>query len=111
MGDFPNKATQFSRENQPPYESRCKPKIHAKTILEKFLSIEKDMVNPLTGLEDKLSIAELMHLKQIANAVQGDISAYKEIIDRLEGKSKASLELGGSVEQTVTKITIKKRGE
>ena len=109
MGEFPNKATQFSKTYQPPNEAKKGTKIHAKTILAKFLSIEKDMINPLTGQEDKLSIAEIMHLKQIANAIQGDLSAYKEIIDRLEGKSKASLELGGSVEQTVTRITVKKR--
>jgi len=111
MGEFPNKATQFSKTYQPPNESKKVSKIHTKTILERFLSIEKDMVNPLTGLEDKLSIAELMHLKQIANAVQGDISAYKEIIDRLEGKAKTSLDIVGSIEQKVTQIRVKKRDE
>ena len=84
----PPKEHRFSSTNQPPNESKRVPKLHSKTILERFLSIEKDMTNPLTGLEDKLSIAEIMHLKQIANAVQGDLSAYKEIIDRLEGKTK-----------------------
>lgn len=92
MGEFPNKATQFSKTNQPPNESKKVSKIHSKTILERFLSIEKDMVNPLTGLEDKISIAELMHLKQIANAVQGDLGSYKEIIDRLEGKTTTKIE-------------------
>jgi len=92
MGEFPNKATQFSKTNQPPNEAKRVSKIHSKTILERFLSIEKDMVNPLTGLEDKISIAELMHLKQIANAVQGDLGSYKEIIDRLEGKTTTKIE-------------------
>ena len=90
MGEFPNKATQFSKDRQPSNESKRVPKsIKSSDILNRFLSIEKDMTNPLTGLEDKLSIAEIMHLKQIANAVQGDLSAYKEIIDRLEGKAKS----------------------
>ena len=109
MGEFPNKDTQFSSNRQP--ENRGKRDITAKTILNKFLSIEKDMVNPLTGLEDKLTIAELMHLKQIANAVQGDISAYKEIIDRLEGKAKQNMDLTAQIEQKVTQIRVKKRDE
>jgi hypothetical protein len=93
MGEFPNRATQFSKTSQPPPENKRVPKsLKSIDILNKFLAVEKDMVNPLTGLEDKLTIAELMHLKQIANAVQGDISAYKEIIDRLEGKAKQNVE-------------------
>jgi len=87
MGEFPNKATQFSKTNQPPNESKRVSKIHAKTILDRFLSIEKNMQNPLNGELENMSIAELMHLKQIANAMQGDLAAYKEIIDRFEGKT------------------------
>jgi hypothetical protein len=112
MGEFPNKASQFSKTNQPPPENKSKPKsLKSVDILNKFLSVEKDMVNPLTGLEGKLSIAELMHLKQIANAVQGDISAYKEIIDRLEGKAKQNVDLNAQIEQKTTVIRVKKRDE
>ena len=107
MGEFPNKATQFSSERQP--EHRTKRDISSKTILNRFLSIEKDMINPLNGLEEKLSMAEIMHLKQLANAIQGDLGSYKEIIDRLEGKSKQLIDLDANVEQTVTRITVKKR--
>jgi len=109
MGEFPNKATQFSSGRQP--ENRGRRDISSKTILNRFLSIEKDMINPLNGLEEKLTMAEIMHLKQLANAIQGDLASYKEIIDRLEGKSKQLIDIDANVEQTVTRITVKKRGE
>ena len=109
MGEFPNKSTQFSKERQP--ENRGKRDITAKTILNRFLSIEKNMQNPLNGELENMSIAELMHLKQIANAMQGDLAAYKEIIDRFEGKTKQSIELDANIEQNITRITVKKRDE
>ena len=109
MGEFPNKSTQFSKDRQP--ENRGKRDISSKTILTRFLSIEKDMINPLNGLEEKLTMAEIMHLKQLANAIQGDLASYKEIIDRLEGKTKQSIELDANVEQNITRITVKKRDE
>lgn len=109
MGEFPNKSTQFSKDRQP--ENRVKRDISSKTILNRFLSIEKDIINPLNGIEEKLTMAEIMHLKQLANAIQGDLASYKEIIDRLEGKTKQSIELDANVEQNITRITVKKRDE
>jgi len=66
--------------------------INAKTILERFLAVQKEMINPLNNELENLSIAEIMHLKQIANALQGDLASYKEVIDRMEGKSIAKIE-------------------
>jgi len=42
--------------------------------------------NPFTQEIENMSVLELMNLKQIANALEGDLSAFKEIIDRHEGK-------------------------
>ena len=83
---FPNKATQFSSENQPSNNGRPKGSLSSRTILERFLAITKEMTNPLNGLEETLTMAELINLKQIANALNGDLAAYKEITDRFEGK-------------------------
>jgi len=90
-----------------------KPKgiINSKTILERFLSIQKEMVNPLNDELENMTIAELMHLKQIANAMQGDLTAYKEILDRLEGKSLVKAEIKQEIEQKVFRVKVKKRDE
>lgn len=87
-----------------------KPKgiINSKTILERFLSIQKEMVNPLNDELESMSIAELMHLKQIANAMQGDLAAYKEIIDRLEGKTTNKIDIDADVKSTNYNIDLSK---
>lgn len=59
---------------------------NTKTILERFLNLEMDQRNPFTKEMEKMSVLELMNLKQIANALEGDLQAFKEIIDRHEGK-------------------------
>ena len=112
MGEFPNKATQFSKTNQPTPESKSKPKsINPTEILKKYLPIEKDMINPFTGLEDKLNISELIIFKLISLATQGDLPAIKEIIDRLEGKALAKSEVKQEIEQTTYTVKVKKRNE
>ena len=71
---------------------RPKGVLNSKTILERFLSIEKKMTNPLNNETENLTIAELIALKQIANALNGDLPAYKEIVDRIEGKVVSKIE-------------------
>lgn len=85
---------------------RPKGVLNSKTILERFLSIEKEMTNPLSNETENLTIAELIALKQISNALNGDLPAYKEIIDRIEGKtqSKVDVTTDGEKMQTVLKI-------
>lgn len=88
MGEFPNKSTQFSSVNQPKKNGMIKGQMQSKTILNRFLSMTKEMNNPLNNQLEHLTYAELMHLKQIANALNGDLASYKEILDRFEGKVK-----------------------
>lgn len=58
---------------------------NTKTILKRFLNLEMKQKNPFTQEDEKMSVLELMNLKQIANALEGDLNAYKEIINRHEG--------------------------
>ena len=85
--------TPFKKGQSGNPNGRPKGVLNSKTILERFLSIEKKMQNPLNNTIENLSIAELLTLKQIANAMNGDLSAYKEIIDRLEGKSQSKVDV------------------
>ena len=65
---------------------------NTKTILERFLNLEMKQKNPFTQEEEKMTVLELMNLKQIANALEGDLSAYKELINRYEGLLTAKTE-------------------
>jgi len=105
---FPNKSTQFSKENQPEKNGRPKGVLNSKTILERFLSITKNMTNPLNNEVEDLTMAELITLKQIANALNGDLAAYKEITDRFEGRvvNKQEIDHSGNISSLPPQITF-----
>jgi len=70
---------------------------NTKTILERFLNIEMKQTNPFTKKMENMTVLELMNLKQIANALEGDLQAFKEIIDRYEGKITNKTEISGEL--------------
>lgn len=76
----------------------------SKTILQKYLSIITQAVNPITNESESLTIAEQMHLKQIAKAIEGDLYSYKEINDRLEGKTTNVQEIKQEITQKTLRI-------
>ena len=62
---------------------------HSKTRLLKFLNLYIKAKNDALGTDEEveMSVLENMDMKQIAKAMTGDTKAYKEIMDRLEGKA------------------------
>lgn len=58
---------------------------NTKTILERFLNLKMKQKNPFTQETEQMTVLELMNLKQIVNALEGDLAAYKELINRHEG--------------------------
>lgn len=88
---------------------------NAATRYRRFLELMKNEKNPVTGENDDLTVAELMDLQQIKSALDGDLAAYKEILDRLEGKAVQSTELTGkdgeaievNQSQTIIKIAFR----
>jgi len=76
---------------------------NSKTILQRFLNLKTQAENPITNEVENLTIAEQMHLKQVAKAIEGDLYSYKEIIDRLEGKTINVQE----IKQEITQKTLR----
>lgn len=66
---------------------------NSKTRLLRLLQLVTKTKNPVTGEEEEFTIAEQLDMKIIAKAMKGDIKAYQEVLDRLEGKPKQSTEL------------------
>jgi len=77
---------------------------NTKTILERFLNLEMKQKNPFTQEIEQMTVLELMNLKQIANALEGDLAAFKEIIDRHEGKVTVKSEVTAEVTTNIISL-------
>ena len=66
---------------------------NSKTRLLRLLELVQTKTNPITGDKEEFTVAEQLDMVLINKAIKGDIRAYQEIMDRLEGKAKQSTEL------------------
>ena len=94
---------QFKKGQSGNPNGRPKGSLNSKTILQKFLDLKTETENPITKELENLTVAEQIHLKQVAKAIDGDLYSYKEIIDRLEGKTVAVQE----IKQEITQKTLR----
>lgn len=105
------KNTRFSSQRQPDNPGRKLGVPTTATRLRRFLEVEYYDENPVTREFEMLTIAEKMDLVQLKKALAGDIYAYKEILDRLEGRSLQRTEnehnLGEQTAQTILKISFR----
>ena len=65
---------------------------NAKTRYSRLLGLVTKNKNPVTGEEEEFTQLELMDMAIFNKALKGDMAAYKEIMDRLEGKSMQSVD-------------------
>ena len=66
---------------------------NSKTRLLRLLELVQKKKNPITGEEEEYTVLELMDMQQVFKALKGDDKAYREILDRLEGRAKQSTEV------------------
>ena len=66
---------------------------NSKTRLLRFLELVQIKTNPITGQKEEFTVAEQLDLMVLQKAFKGDLRAYQEILDRLEGRAKQSTEL------------------
>jgi len=62
------------------------------TIARYWLSVEQKLKNPLTGENETMSQEDLMHLALIKKAREGDVSAYKQLMDSAYGSPVQQIE-------------------
>ena len=67
-----------------------------------FEMVVKDM-NPFTGKEETFTGSELLDMALFKKALKGDVNAYREIIDRAEGKVSTPMEV---TTDTITEIIL-----
>ena len=66
---------------------------NSKTRLLRLLELVQVKTNPITGEKEEFTVAEQLDLMVLQKAFKGDLRAYQEVMDRLEGKAKQSTEL------------------
>jgi hypothetical protein len=77
---------------------------HRSTIAKKWLEIDEKAKNPVTGTEEVLSQEDLLTLAQIKKAREGDVNAYKALMDSAYGtpNQKMNVEMDAEVDQKIT---------
>jgi len=98
---IPN-STPFQKGQSGNPNGRPKGRLNLKTILEKYLEAEVTHTT-VEGEAINIPAIDAMVLKQIAKAREGDTPAFRELMDRLEGKPKSS----DTLDVTVKKIVVK----
>jgi hypothetical protein len=78
---------------------------NSKVRLLRILEMVTSAKNPVTGELEDFTIAEQLDIKIIAKAMKGDIRAYQELLDRLEGRAKQTTDLNANIQGSV-QITI-----
>lgn len=71
----------FSSEYQPAKNGRPKGAKNRSTIARKWLEVNQSLKNPLTGESETMSQEDLMTLALIKKAREGDVTAYKALMD------------------------------
>jgi hypothetical protein len=73
---------------------------NSKTRWLRLLEIVTQQNNPITGEKEEFSVAERLDMMVLQKAFKGDLKAYQEILDRLEGRAKQTneIELSGGLQ-------------
>ena len=71
----------FSSEYQPEKNGRPKGRKNRSTIARRWLEVNQELKNPLTSEFEVMSQEDLMTLALIKKARNGDVNAYKVLMD------------------------------
>jgi hypothetical protein len=74
---------------------------NTKTRLQNLLSLVQKVENKITGEEEDLTVAEQMDIAIVNKAMLGDVKAYEQILDRLEGKTTQTIDLNNNVKGSI----------
>lgn len=84
------------------------------TIVKKWLEVNTNEINPLTNKTENLSQEDIITLKQIEKAKDGDSTAYKLIMDSTYGLPQQQTDIttnGESIKENITPISFVKSND
>ena len=74
------------------------------TIARQWLEVSQKLKNPLTGENETMSQEDLMTLALIKKAREGDVNAYKALMD--SGYGAPIQQIDQTIEQTLNEINV-----
>ena len=74
------------------------------TIARYWLEVNQSLKNPLTGETETMSQEDLMTLALIKKAREGDVNAYKALMDSGYGAPKQDVDIKGDGVQTIINL-------
>lgn len=85
---------------------RGKGHLNVKTRMLKLFKTVVEQQNPLTGKDEKFTVDEMLDMALVGKALSGDVPAYREIMDRVEGKIVTPIEVDGLNNETDIVLNI-----
>lgn len=76
-------------------KGKAKGILNSKTVITRWLGALSQELNPITGKNENLTQLDQLILAQIKEAKNGNTRALAELLDRVEGKAKQSMEMTG----------------
>jgi hypothetical protein len=74
------------------------------TIVREWLEVQQSVKNPITGEQEVLEQQDIMTLALIKKAREGDVNAFRELMDSAHGKQTNQIE--GSMQLTGLKVEV-----
>lgn len=81
------------------------------TIAKYWLEVEQNLKNPLTGATENMSQEDLMTLALIKKAREGDVQAYKQLMDSAYGAPVQQTDVTTNGESLNKQMTPKEAAE
>lgn len=102
---FPNTDTQFEKGISGNPNGRPKGVRNRSTLVREWLEVKQKAKNPITGQTEDLEQQDLMTLALIKKAREGDVQAYRELMDSAHGKVEQKTDIT-SKGQRLFEVTI-----
>jgi len=104
MADRLNNLNPFQKGESGNPSGRPKGSKNRSTIARHWLEVNQNLKNPLTGVEETMSQEDLMTLALIKKAREGDVNAYKALMD--SGYGAPLQQIDQSIEQSINGIEV-----
>lgn len=74
-------------------KGRGKGTLNHKTVLRKWLGLEEEIKNPVTGQKESLNQLDIITLAQLKEARKGNTHAFKALLEHTYGKPKQVIDI------------------